>query len=146
MSAFMVCKTHIDSLVQAGIEAELIHPDKADEFGRMLWAENLASIHYRYPDTLEGGQYPGPLDFRAEHVEQYTYEPLNGAAGLSRVAREVVHGAARCYDYQSCEHPEYEKSQASKFIALLIGLVACKGGHNAWEVNDRDAFIDAAIA
>ncbi len=28
----------------------------------MLIAENLASIHHRYPDTLDGGTVPGPID------------------------------------------------------------------------------------
>src|SRR2546427_129015 len=36
--------------------------DNADAVGAMLIAENLASIHHRYPDTLDGGTIPGPCE------------------------------------------------------------------------------------
>jgi hypothetical protein len=141
VSAWIVSKTHIDALVQAGIEREMVRPDEADEFGRMLWGENLASIHYRYPDTVENGNYPGPNDFRDSDVDTYTYEPLDGEAGISLRAEAVVNAAAGCYDYQSCEHPGYENSKARQFVTMLHTLTENAEGKGPWGIDNRDAFV-----
>jgi hypothetical protein len=143
MSAWIVSKTHIDALVQAGIEREMVRPEEADEFGRMLWAENLASIHYRYPDTRENGEYPGPIDFTAEDVETYTYEPLEGS---SLTAEGVVHAAALCYDYQTCEHDEYTGSKAEQFANMLAKLTDREEIGGPWGIDTRDAFLVTADA
>jgi hypothetical protein len=144
MSAWIVSKTHIDALVQAGIEDELVRPAEADEFGRLLWRENLASIHFRYPDTVESGSYPGPIDFKASDVDEYTYEPLEGEAGISRQAPSVVRQTALCYDYQTCEHPEYNGSAARWFIVKLTGLTAHDEADGPWGTDNRDAFLAGA--
>lgn len=140
MSAWIVSKTHIDSLVQAGIEREMVRPEEADEFGRMLWAENLASIHARYPDTIDGGNYPGPLDFTPEQVETYTYEPLEGS---SLTAESVVNAAASCYGYQTCEHNGYQDSKAQQFVDLLATCTENAVGGGSWGIDTRDAFLAA---
>lgn len=141
MSAWIVSKTHIDSLVQAGIEREMVRPEEADEFGRMLWAENLASIHSRYPDTAANDKnYPGPIGFKARHVASYTYKPLKGS---SLDAEGVVNSAARCYDYQTCEHSGYEASKARQFVQLLAACTEDKGS-GPWGIDERDAFLVAA--
>ena len=141
MSAWIVSKTHIDALVQAGIEREIVRVDEADEFGRMLWGENLASIHYRYPDTVEGGDYPGPAGFVASDVDFYTYAPLDGGPGISLRAEVVVRSAATCFDYQSCEHPEYEGSKAQQFVGFLHKATENAEGKGPWGIDDRDAFL-----
>lgn len=141
MSAWIVSKTHIDALVHAGIDAEIIRPNEADDFGRMLWRENLASIHYRYPDTAEDGGYPGPIDFTPDQVETYTYEPLDGGPGASRDVPTVVYDTARCYAYQSSEHPEWKTSKARKFAESLQHLTASARGDGPWGTDDRNAFI-----
>lgn len=143
MSAWIVSKTHIDSLVQAGIEREMVRPEDATEFGRMLWAENLASIHARYPDTRDGGMYPGPIDFKAEDVETYTYEPLDGS---SLDAEGVVFMAAGCYDYQTCEHNEYTGSKAEQFVNMLTACTEKSDQKGPWGVDSRDAFLVTANA
>lgn len=144
MSAWIVSKTHIDALVQAGIEREMVREGEADEFGKMLWGENLASIHYRYPDTVEGGGYPGPIGFVASDVDAYTYEPLDGEAGITLRSEGVVHMASSCYDYQTCEHPEYEGSKAEQFAMLLSKLTEAAGREGPWGIDTRDAFIVSA--
>lgn len=148
MSAWIVSKTHIDSLVQALIEADLIDPDKATTTGRMLWRENLRSINYRYPDTIgaRAGSYPGPLGFGPKAVTDYTYEPLEGKAFD---APHVVNKAAGCYDYQTCEHPGYARSKARLLVLALSGATSHAERFKLdapWGIDKRDAFVTAAPA
>lgn len=141
MSAWIVSKTHIDALVHAGIDAEMIRPEEADEFGRMLWRECLTSVAYRHPNDGDG-ERPGPIDFRDHMVDDYTFEYLDGGPGASLKAPGVVHSAAGCYDYQSCEHPQYRGSKAEMFVEALATLTAGKG-QGPWGIDSRDAFITA---
>jgi hypothetical protein len=143
MSAWIVSKTHIDCLVQAGIEREMVHPDEADEIGRMLWGECLASVAYRYPGDGDG-ERPGPINFRDGDVDAYVYEPLDGEPGISLRAEAVVNKAAGCYGYQSCEHPGYEGSKAQQFTELLRQATESAKGDAPWGIDTRDAFIVAA--
>lgn len=141
MSAWIVSKTHIDALVHAGIDAEMVRPDEADEFGRMLWRENLASVAHRYPYDKDG-ERPGPISFRDADVDTYTFEYLDGGPGASRKAPGVVYMAAACYDYQTCKHPEYDGSKAELFARALCKLtedIRHDGG--PWGVADRSAFL-----
>jgi hypothetical protein len=145
MSAWIVSKTHIDGLVQSGIEAEMVEPDHADEFGRMLWRENLASVAYRYPDDADGDR-PGPVEFHDSDVDEYQYRPLDGEPGITRRAAHVVNAAAGCYDYQSCEHPGYEHSKARLFAHALYKLTEQDRRDDApWGIDDRDAFVVGAV-
>lgn len=74
MSAWIVSKEHIDVLVQALAEGEIVVDIEPSEIGRILWRENLYSIWARYPDTKENdADYPGPIDFSAADVENYVY-------------------------------------------------------------------------
>lgn len=115
MSAWIVSKQHIDTLVTAALAWELAVIEQADEIGRMLWQENLNSIHARYPDTIAGGEYPGPIGFLPSDVEDYRFELVPG-----RVDPEVVHVAARCYRYQSCEHGDWNTSHARAWNETLL--------------------------
>ena len=145
MSAWIVSKTHIDCLVQAGIEREMVRPEEATEFGRMLWGENLASIRYRYPNDGDG-ERPGPCDFRDSNVDAYVYEPLDGEPGISLRAEAVVRSAAGCYDYQTCEHPEYSGSKAEMFVGILSRATENVEGRGPWGVDTRDAFVAQWVA
>ncbi len=147
MSAWIVSKTHIDCLVQAGIDAEMVRPEEATEFGRMLWQENLNSIEARYPDTVGGGKgdFPGPVVFAgAKSVKAYRYEPLPGS---SLDVPHVVNTAAACYDYQSCEHEGWQDSKAQVFVLALYELTKpaaeASGLKGPWGVDNRDAFLSA---
>lgn len=116
MSAWIVARAHIDALILAGVQWHVIDPGRAevDAFGRMLWAECLASVAYLYPDDTGDGDRPGPADFQDSDVETYRFSPvelvLEPYAALKVVA---------CYDYQSCEHPGWESSRAHEFTAEL---------------------------
>lgn len=96
MSAFIVDKAQIDAIVQAMLTYELIVPEDADDTGRMLWNENLASIHARYPDTITSWDYPGPIDFTPCDVD----------------------------DYQSCEHERWDRSEAKALNGRLMQVCA----------------------
>jgi hypothetical protein len=111
MSAWIVSKQHIDYMVTAIIAAELT--DKSpDEIGRTLWRECLASVAYRYPNDGDG-ERPGPIDFRDSDVETYTWTeaPVLSAGALAKTVG--------CYNYQSCEHPDYELSEAYAWVTKL---------------------------
>lgn len=134
MSAFIVGKDHIDAMVTLSLYAPTYGPmhwyvglgqdprpgatspathEQADEIGRMLWAENVRSVQGRYPDTVEGGVYPGPNDFSAAEVFAYRWqrtETLSPVEGLSIIG---------CYEYQSCEHDEWHTSEAYAFCDAL---------------------------
>ena len=124
MSAWIVSKNHIDALVQALAEGEIVVNIYPTEIGRTLWKENLLSIWARYPDTEKtDDNYPGPYGFRAIDTETYVY---------TRPAERLSYGSllkqAHCYSYQTCEHDGWETSQAKKWIdTLRRGLE--RGGH-----------------
>jgi hypothetical protein len=108
-----VSRAHIDVLVQALCESELVIEDPT-EVGRELWNENVNSIHDRYPDTLDGGTYPGPIGFSISDVAQYSYRRPS-----AHLPREFVIQQAHCYSYQTCEHAGWITSRAAAWITLL---------------------------
>lgn len=112
MSAWIVSKRHIDYIVTAAIQAELISMSP-DETGRMLWRECLASVAYRYPGDTGSGDRPGPVDFRDSDVDTYTWTetPVLTGGALAKTLG--------CYRYQSCEHPGWEDSEAAALIEKL---------------------------
>lgn len=113
MSAWIVSRDHLDLLITAAVAWGLTTTDEADDIGRTLWRENLASVAYRYPDDRDGTR-PAPEDFRDRHVDTYQYRPYPG-----RVDPEVVAAAAASLGYQSCEHPEWPDSIACRWVHQL---------------------------
>jgi hypothetical protein len=101
MSAFVVSKAHIDCLVHAFVTDKYAPAFvDADKLGAMLWTENYRSVNYRYPD-------------RDASVPAYTYRP-------SRITDPVaVLKQIACYEYQACERPDWETSEAFKLCARL---------------------------
>lgn len=168
MSAFMVGKDHIDGLLTAGLEwsrpsrlkwfyPEIGPDDERDAYARgvpwgprcielceerrreltlesvgrvgaMLLAENRASVNHRYDEE--------------EWEEPYLFEPLPGISDPVIVLKAIA-----CYRYQSCEHPEWERSEARVFIDALEqkAIVHLPGYDDApgWEIRDRDVFVRA---
>ena len=109
MSAFIVGKDHIDALVRAHqtYNRGLMSAELA-EVGAMLWAENVKSVQYRYPQD-NGDELPGPIN--CEWASPYTFPndtPLLAPVGLLK--------ALSCYEYQSCEHPGWATSEAHKWV------------------------------
>jgi hypothetical protein len=104
----------------------------------MLWRENLRSIEYRYPDTAENGDYPGPCDFTRDDIDAYTFD-------LWARRPTVIEGLSilACYEYQTCEHTEWPASEAYSFCdALRHDLIRQLPGYNdaPWEWDENDAY------
>jgi hypothetical protein len=94
-----------------------------DQLGAMLVAENLASIHYRYPDTIGSDELPGPLH---PYWLDYTYTD----PGIRMTTPEALK-AINCYEYQSCEHDGWHYSEAYRFCrALTDALVGHVEGYS----------------
>jgi hypothetical protein len=101
---------------------ELVNPSV---IGQRLVDECVASVHARYPDTdPDQGDLPGPTD--AYYMGPYVWTPYrSGEPRASRaripppattavIAKQIAH-----YEYQSCEHDEWESSEAHAFCRAL---------------------------
>jgi hypothetical protein len=131
MSARIVSKAHIDALVTAALELGTKDDQQANDLGKMLWAENAASIHYRYPDTAENdANYPGPVGFSKAQVDAYHFERTRHLDPVT------VMRAIACYEYQTCEHPGWPASEAHSFcVNLRDDLIGKLPGYRAPNVS-----------
>jgi xylose isomerase len=105
LSAWIVSKKHIDYVVTAAIAAELIPGSMADTTGRVLWGENVRSVAYRYSNHDHTAE--------AAEVAEYTWAetPVLTGGALAKTLG--------CLNYQSCERPDWETTEASKLIERL---------------------------
>lgn len=109
----------------------------ADEVGAMLWTENLRSVAYRYPEDRSGDR-PGPIDLTDEDVLSYHFTKVPG-----EVSPGVVFKLLDCYEYQSCEHPEWRNSAAKAFCDALRDRMCRRvvGYEEApWGADDANVF------
>jgi hypothetical protein len=121
MSAFIVSKIHIDSIITiASLQTcnsvkEIINKYKNfDLIGQILWNENHKSVNYRYNEN-----HPTPTySFRYKFVD------------LGQALKAID-----CLDYQSCEHPDYQESEAKKILDILEQalLSKMKNSHPQYE-------------
>lgn len=171
MSAFIVDKAHINALVHAALRGhgadrglrwydldtdqlwsdcgsadeyfrlvqvhthEATH-ETANQVGRMLWLENLASVAARYPHDASG-ERPGPYDLTDEAISAYTYDRSTPYYEPVQVLKALA-----CYEYQSCEHPGWKRSEARRFCeALRHKMINALPGYDAadWEILPREA-------
>ena len=145
MSAFVVSKAHIDSIVQAAktcnagyrrgsltFRGQTVDTTTGNALGRELWQENVASVLYLYPhDTMD--TMPGPRGMDHEsilsyHCPVFATKPFLAVAALK---------ALDCYEYQSCEHPGWETSEAREFVERMRGcLIGMLPGYDdaPWEI------------
>lgn len=145
MSAWMVDKVHIDLLVDVALrgprdargwmrpswDGRTLSFDQADALGDALVRENLSSIHARYPDTeTKPENTPGSIE--QYWLTPYTFAPpLPGDQRYRMTVVEALKSVA-CYEYQSCEHHEWEGSQVAEFCDQLRGsLIAVLPGWDA---------------
>ncbi len=94
-------------------------PENASHVGRMLLFENMRSVAHRYDEALE--------------LPDYDYQRL-----ARRLTPVEVLLAISGYEYQACEHPGWEGSEAHAFCAALTKeairkLPGC-GEADTWEV------------
>jgi hypothetical protein len=133
MSAYVVDREHIEYLVNAamlmphfgfsyywqGKRRELNSGDaeEAMRIGQMLWNECVASVSHRYPNDAPDS-LPGPV---MEPGEGYFYGPHRFCHCPQLDPVQVIK-ACHCYAYQSCEHPEWEASEAYAFVSALESI------------------------
>jgi hypothetical protein len=154
MSAFVVSTTHIDAMLRAVVGAQfpvtwrgthgtcLDADEGADEWrklddtclddvGRMLLAECLTSVRYRYPDcSPEELPGPCPTPRAGEYRHRYAARIPTAVEALKLID---------CYEYQSCEHPGWKDSEAKRFCdAARRNLVSLLPGYDTapWEWRD----------
>lgn len=109
MSAFIVSKHHIDTLLSAALSYQVPGIDRhtATDVGRTLWIENIRSVSDRYParsDTVEIGM---------RRAEIYTHRFVT-VPGIGETAKLID-----CLEYQSCEHDGWSRSDACAWLGLL---------------------------
>jgi len=78
-----------------------LNRETADAVGHMLLAENFRSVNHRYAEANE------PEGFFAYRRSLQGCNPV------------VILKAIDCYEYQTCEHPEWEQSEAHAFCQAL---------------------------
>lgn len=103
--------------------------DTPDRVGAMLLAETMRSVNYRYSE---------------DEVEPvYVHRPVDSMPPAVHVL-----AAVDCYEFQSCEHPGWEQSEAWRFCnSLTRCLVVQLPGFDAapWHWT-RDAAANARSA
>jgi hypothetical protein len=100
MSAWLVENGHIDVLVNALAAHDLLDGRAPGDLGQLLWTENNRSINYRYSERKRNPRY----------VLHTTEAPLHPVAVLKAIG---------CYEYQSCERPDWDRSRAYKLVTRL---------------------------
>lgn len=147
MSAWIVSRAHIDVLVQALAEGEHVTDVDPDEIGRTLWRENLKSVAIRYPGDTGDGDRPGPISFRDEQVDTYTYR-----RPARRIEPTGVLYAISCYQYQCAEYEGWERTTGQQWLApLRLALEAHPSvklhpdfGEYPWGYEEKDVHGEAA--
>ena len=111
MSAWIVTEEHIGLLTEALFRFEITTSDLGDtnNIGQLLWNENFASVNYLYDETEE----PDTFDFERAQSPQ----------GHDRHSLASLYKQTACYHYQSCEHPDWEKSTAYRLTAMLSAMI-----------------------
>jgi hypothetical protein len=124
MSAFVVDREHIEYLIEAGLyfgfrergpltwlgpgkgsyesRRRELNSETASQVGQVIWAENHRSVSYRYEEAQACPEY--------RHVSRALPMRLDPVQVLKSIA---------CLDYQSCECPDWEETEAYAFLERL---------------------------
>lgn len=124
MSAFIVNKSHINAMLQAGMavtyepfswwhdgKRHILDGSTIDEVGQMLLDECVKSVCYCYEDHTITEL---PRRTNAEWLMPFKYK-LTHRCPTPIEALKVI----SCYEYQSCEHDEWKASEAKAFCSAL---------------------------
>lgn len=123
MSAFVVTEEHIKELAAFWATADhwtRKNEDDATKVARVLLAENLRSVRYRYPGDDE---LPGPIE---------TPEADTLSMRLRDIANRKVRNPvwilkmADCLEYQSCETPDWKDTEAKALLDSIRRLAIAK--------------------
>jgi hypothetical protein len=148
MSAYNVSKAHIDAIVtfavggqrrvgtvkrmavDAGQSKYVSSSDYTpSQIGAALWAENHASVDYRYTEITP--------------VPAYDFRPMYHGSTCTKSTRLLtpldIIKLCQSLKYQSCEHPGWEASFAHDFLNRVISAAigALPGYDTAfWGIDD----------
>lgn len=148
MSAYIVDDAHIDALIDIARQYEReyrglghsqfywyfgspgqsrsLRDQRETEIGRMLLAENARSVGYRYREV----QDPAALT--------YIYRPTKREYTPSQALMAI-----RGYEYQACETPGWDRSEAHAFCRALfrsvvnVAIPQKESDGPFWTVSDR---------
>lgn len=116
MSAYIVDRATIDALVHAAISVrDFGYQWTPDAIGQMLTDANVASVRYRYYRD-DDDSLPGPVS--AEWKTPYTF-PLYESTRWPSPDLGFVFKQLSCFEYQSCERPDWRDSEAFAFCEAL---------------------------
>jgi len=90
--------------------------DTLNETGRMLLTENVRSVCHRYDEPMDSTDLPGPVGFS---LAEATFSSFHVAMHTPLLEPVAVLKAIACYEYQSCEHPDWEGSESKAFCEAL---------------------------
>ncbi len=111
----------------ASLRRELTR-ETADRVGQMLLHENRLSVDHRYNEC------------ELEDIYRFPYW-----TSVTRVNPVVILKALACYEYQSCEHPGWEGSEAHAFCeALQHAMIRILPGYDegpGWEIQKRAEYL-----
>ncbi len=122
MSAFIVDKPHIDTLVAGLALCELLDID-LHLAGAHLWMTNVDGVQARYPKEAPE-ELPGPVPFTDPATYRYQDPdllPALRARDTSAVLQLLK--AIRCYDYQSDNAPDFTDSWAWQRLDELQAML-----------------------
>ena len=116
MSCYLVSDTHLSYLASAAILFQVqpvLTPGQpavmtGDEIVELLEFENLLSVGYRYT---------GQVAFPVLMAPTWTFTNVEPVQLLK---------AIECYEYQACEHPEWDGSKAAALCKALKATAITK--------------------
>lgn len=138
MSAYLVTPEHIGVLAQYAAQApnpvsvphgsEREMETRVETFARLLGQANIDSVEHRYPDTAENGAGVefGGVDSNTDYLLRCRMEARRlldrrGHLFADRLMRAVmILKMCDCYEYQSCETPEWYGQPAHKNPARAV--------------------------
>lgn len=105
-------------------------PETADATGEMLMNANVESVGHRYDEQPFENDLPG----HADYLMPYRYAD----PGYRPTLAESV-GIIAGYEYQSCEHPGWDGSEAYRFcVDLKDRLLRLIPGEHGWTWDEED--------
>jgi len=154
MSAFVVNKSHINAMLLKALHPQYgghlswylngqhheLTNDNIDQVGQMLLDENVKSVCCRYEDS-EVTDLPGGVN--ADYLIPFKTKYLHRIPSALETIK-LIH----CYSYQSCEHPEWEISEAKAFCQSLESeaISQLPGYDDApWEWEDLEYYETAGL-
>jgi hypothetical protein len=125
MSAFICNNSHITALAAYAARNRIAGHSDAKAIGEILHAENVRSVNCRYGESTQPS---------FELCEWAAFQPFS----LVQIVK-----AARCLDYQSCEHRGWPDSEAAKIVQAITADHPSRDmpgyAEADWEITPRTA-------